>query len=83
MTVTYTPPQIAKRYAVNPDKVLAWIRSGELTAVNVATSSSGRPRWRITAAALAEIEGRRSSRPAAKPATRRRREPSLACEEYV
>ncbi len=32
-----TPPEVAKAWGISPEKVLAWIRSGELRAVNVAT----------------------------------------------
>jgi excisionase family DNA binding protein len=39
-----TPPEIARRLGVGPEKVLAWIRSGELAAVNLATTRHGRPR---------------------------------------
>jgi len=41
-----TPPEVAKRLRVSPDKILAWIRRGELKAVNV--SNGGRPRFRIS-----------------------------------
>ena len=37
-----TPPQIAQRYGVSPDKVLRWIRTGELKArPNLATRLGG------------------------------------------
>ena len=42
-----TPPRLAKRLAVSPEKVLGWIRRGELRAVDVADKQGGRPRWRI------------------------------------
>lgn len=56
-----TPPQIAERLGVSPEKVIAWIRSGELKAVNVATKPNGRPRWAVDEADLAAFERRRSS----------------------
>jgi excisionase family DNA binding protein len=43
-----TPPEVARRIGVMPDKILAWIHSGELRAINAATSLSGRPRYRIS-----------------------------------
>ncbi|GAB5516578.1 helix-turn-helix domain-containing protein [Rhodopirellula baltica] len=44
----YTPPQFAKLLGVKPDKVLDWIHSGELVAINCASNPNGeRPRWRI------------------------------------
>jgi excisionase family DNA binding protein len=56
-----TPPQLAKKFAVSVEKVLAWIRNGELRAVNVAQTVSGRPRWRISPAALEAFIRRRES----------------------
>ena len=47
---TFTTPQVARMLGVNPDKVLNWIRSGELSASNV--GQKGRPSWRITQAAF-------------------------------
>ena len=69
-----TPPAIARRYGVKPDKILAWIASGELAAINVAERPGGRPRWRISPEAIAAFERRRSSRPAASPTTKRRKQ---------
>jgi hypothetical protein len=48
---------------VSPDKVLRWIRTGELRAINVATHAHGRPRWRIDLADLAAFEMRRMAQP--------------------
>jgi excisionase family DNA binding protein len=59
-----TPPQVAERLGVSADKVLLWIRSGELRAVNVATRLDGRPRWRVDLADLMAFEERRSAVPA-------------------
>lgn len=56
-----TPPQLAKKFAVGVEKVLAWIRNGELRAVNVAQTTGGRPRWRISPAALEAFIRRRES----------------------
>lgn len=69
-----TPPALAKRYGVKPEKVHHWIRTGELVAINVAASTSGRPRFIVTPEAIAAFEARRSSKPrAATPRTRRRK----------
>jgi excisionase family DNA binding protein len=61
-----TPPQLAKRLGVSPDKVCVWIRRGELRAVNVADRPNGRPRWRIAPLDIATFEARRSAQPEAK-----------------
>lgn len=68
---TYSVRELTERYAVNEHTVLAWIRSGELRAVNVGVSpGKKKPRWRITESALAEFE---LSRTASPPPTRTRR----------
>ncbi len=72
-----TPPAIGRRYGISPDKVVGWIRSGELRAVNVATTSTGRPRWRVSEADLADFETRRSAQPAPRTSRRRRRDPAV------
>lgn len=78
----YTPAQIAKAWGIGPDKVLDWIRRGELVAVNLASHPNGRPRWSVGADDLREFELRRASRPANKPTTTRRRKPSANVIEY-
>lgn len=58
-----TPPDIAKAWGVSPDKVLAWIRNGELKAINVATKVGlSRPRYKIDPKDLAAFEERRTVR---------------------
>lgn len=69
-----TPPQIAARYGIKPEKVLRWIANGELVAVNIAERSTGRPRWRVSEEALQAFERRRSSRPEPKPTRKSRLE---------
>jgi hypothetical protein len=56
-----TPRALARRYRVSPDKILAWIRSGELRAVNIATKPGGRPRYAIDEADVAAFEERRTA----------------------
>ena len=43
-----TPPQLAKLWGVSPDKIVYLIRTGELEAVNLAKTRTGRPRYRIS-----------------------------------
>lgn len=61
MTTKLTPPQLARRWGISPDKVLAWIRAGELRAIDACTKLGGRPRYLIDERDIAEFEGRRSS----------------------
>jgi hypothetical protein len=76
-----TPPQVAERYGVAVEKIHHWIRTGELQALNVATSPHGRPRWSIDPADLQVFEARRQARPQP-PATRRRRQSGEHVTEY-
>src|SRR5262245_41173577 len=68
-----TPPQVADRLSITPEKVLHWIRSGELRAVNVATKLGGRPRYRVIPADLAAFESRRAAVPDPRPVRKCRR----------
>jgi excisionase family DNA binding protein len=56
-----TPPELARRWGVSSDKVRAWIESGELRAINLATRPSGRPRYRIDLADVLAFEQRREA----------------------
>ena len=69
-----TPSDLAKMWRVSHDKVLAFIRTGELVAFNVASAGARRPRFRIPLAAAKEFEARRSACESA-----RRHSPSPAC----
>ncbi len=63
--------RFARRYAIGSQKVLGFIRRGELIAVNVATNAAGRPQWRITAESVAHFERVRASKPPSKKPRRR------------
>ena len=56
----YTPPQVARLLGVKADKVLTWIRRGELAAINVADDRLTRPRYRVEPAALDAFKLRRT-----------------------
>lgn len=57
---------VAEQLGVGHDKVLIWITSGELVAVNV--SNATRSRWRISIDELDAFCDRRSNRDGSKPA---------------
>lgn len=79
--MTFSVRDICERYGVGAHTVLAWIRSGELRAINVGRSPSAKkPRWRITPEAIAAFELRRS--PSPPPAPVRRRKQSHIIERY-
>ena len=67
----HTPPEIARLLRVKPAKVLRWIASGELRAVN--TGDAGRPRWRVSTSAWDEFLQGRSTVPTPIVSPRRRR----------
>jgi hypothetical protein len=54
----FTITDVAKRFRVRRFKALGWIRRGELSAINTAEPLQ-RPRFVVTAEALAEFESRR------------------------
>jgi excisionase family DNA binding protein len=56
-----TPPQIAKQLSVGHDKVMGWIRSGELAAFNAASNPNGQPRYRVSQEALDAFMQRRAA----------------------
>lgn len=80
----FTPPQVARSRQLRVGKVLAWIRTGELAAVNCAERRGGRPRWRISAEALAAFDAARSNRAAfrARPPPRPKRRRDDGVIEY-
>lgn len=53
-----SPPQYAKRLGVSSDKILIWIRSGELRAIDVSNGNE-RPRYLIDLADIVAFEQRR------------------------
>ncbi len=57
-----SPPQIAKRWGIHPRRVLSWIRSGELRAINISEGGQ-RPRYLVDVADLVAFESRRSVLP--------------------
>ena len=70
--MTYGVKDICKRFGVGEHTVLAWIKSGELVAINVSRRLGGRPRWRFTVEAIQAFETLRAAMPA-QPRSRRRR----------
>jgi hypothetical protein len=84
----YNPAQLAKMWGISHDKVLEFIRTGELEAFNVASKKSRRPQFKISLTALQAFQERRSGRDPARslpaPASRRaaRRPASPPTREY-
>lgn len=70
---TVTPAQVAKRLGTKPERVISWIKNGELRAIDVSSRKSTRPRFRIDPIDLAAFENRRSVQARPKIQRRRRR----------
>jgi|PlaIllAssembly_1097288.scaffolds.fasta_scaffold280225_2 excisionase family DNA binding protein len=73
-----TPPEVARLLRVRESKVAAWIRTGQLVAINL--SEGRRPRYRVRRTDLEAYLEQRAVVPESKPATRQRRE---AVPRYV
>jgi len=73
-----TPPELAARWGIDPAKVLTWIRSGELRAIDAATRPGGRPRFLIDQRDIEAFERRRSVQaPSPTPTRRRAKQPDI------
>ena len=59
-----TPPELAERWGVNPDKIIFFIRSGELRAIDASLlPGQGKPRYLIDEADIEAFELRRQVQP--------------------
>ncbi len=77
-----SPLDVAKTLGVSSFKVRLWIEAGELDALNVATSRTSRPRWRIAQDAFDRFLTGRAATPNPAREPRRRRLPQPT-EKYV
>jgi excisionase family DNA binding protein len=77
-----SPPEAGERLGVAAEKVIAWIKAGELRATNVATRLGGRPRWRIHEADLEAFLAARSAVSASAPTRRTPRQKPVDVTAY-
>jgi excisionase family DNA binding protein len=63
--------EVASRLAVTEGRVLSWIRSGKLRALDVSEGAGRKHRWRILPADLAAFEASRAVVPAVRSSRRR------------
>jgi hypothetical protein len=80
----FTPPEVAKQFGVATTKVIAWIRCGELKALNLANRGCTRPRYSISPEALEQFERSRQVIPDGGLSTtqRLRRQSQASVREY-
>jgi hypothetical protein len=69
----WTVTGLAQRFRVSEEKIRGWIRRGELIAINTADARCGKPRYIVTAEALAQFERGRAAAAPDKAAPRRKR----------
>ena len=77
-----TPPQLAQRWGIDKAKIIAWIRSGELRAINASTIPTRRPRYLINEKDIQSFEQAREVLPAC-PLPRARRNHRPQVKQYV
>ena len=75
-----TPPEVARRWGISPEKVISWIQSGELRAMDASAKPGGRPRYLIDIRDLEAFEMRRSVTTV--PKTRRQRKTQPGVIQY-
>jgi hypothetical protein len=68
---------LAKLWGVDPGKIVHWIKSGELRAINIATDRNARHRYAIDVADIAIFEAARAVTPPTPRVRRRRADPSI------
>lgn len=72
-----SPPQLAAQWGIDVQKVLHWIKAGELRAINLATDRNGRPRYAIDVADISAFEAARAVTPPTPQIRRRRVDPNV------
>jgi hypothetical protein len=72
--------ETAAWFRVSGDKIRHWIKTGQLGAINTATSLCGRPRFVILPHHLAAFERSRDASPPPKPV--RKRQKRLSFVDY-
>ncbi|MGO9109665.1 MAG: hypothetical protein ACLP9L_10565 [Thermoguttaceae bacterium] len=77
-----SPPALAAQWGVDKAKIIAWIRAGELRAIDAATKRGGRPRYLIDVEDIRTFEQGREVLPAC-PQRRARRNRLPQTKQYV
>ncbi len=61
----HTPDQVARLYGVSKSTVITWCESGLMPAVNVASPTAERKRWRMAEEDMQTFDDRRANKPVA------------------
>ncbi|MEZ6127897.1 MAG: helix-turn-helix domain-containing protein [Planctomycetaceae bacterium] len=56
-----SPQQVAQRFGVSRTTVIQWCESGQMPAVNVASPTASRRRWRMSEDDIETFEARRAN----------------------
>jgi hypothetical protein len=70
------PPKLARRWGVHPDKIVYFILSGELRAIDASTKRDKRPRYLIDERDIEAFEKSRQVVPAPAASPPRRKRPA-------
>lgn len=71
--VGLTPRELATVLRVSPDKILHWIKTGELRALNTSSAQCRKPRFVILPCHVADFEQRRLATPSPKKSRQRKK----------
>lgn len=77
-----TPPELAAEMGVSRDKILYWIHSGELRAVDITKTRGGRNKFRIERESIDEFKKLRENNASPKIPRRRRKAPTNVIEFF-
>jgi len=77
----FTPNEVARMWGVAPEKIIGFIRAGELNAIDVSRGNR-RPRFLIDVDDLRAFERRRADCPQPQPTQPRRRRPEGVTQYY-
>jgi hypothetical protein len=72
-----TPPELARLWGVDVKKVMHWVKSCELRAIDASTRRGGRPRYLIDVADVVLFEAARAVQLPAARVRRRRADPNV------
>jgi hypothetical protein len=79
----FSPPQVARMWGVSTAKIIGWITSGQLRAINVSEGPKKRPRYLIDRADIQTFEAARAVVPAADSPTPTKRRRAATVKQYL